>query len=164
MLEAFVYDPLISWRLLKSTKNDMINAWDAAATGTEEQSTVDRIREQLPTSSVIGLSMGDDDEGLNSVESGLVARSMAASMKEGKTVRKHGKSIDEPGADSDADTLNARALEVITRIQAKLTGRDFVSNDDDDDLKVDEQVYELIKEATSEENLCQLYIGWCALW
>lgn len=164
MLEAFVYDPLISWRLLKSTTNDMINSWDAAATGVEETSAVDRIREQIPTGSALGLSVDDEEEGLTSVESGIVARSMAASMKEGKTVRKHGKSIDESSGDSDADTLNARALEVITRIQAKLTGRDFVSNDDDDDLKVDEQVYELIKEATSEENLCQLYIGWCALW
>jgi FKBP12-rapamycin complex-associated protein len=62
MLEAFVYDPLISWRLLKSTKNDMINSWDAAATGAEDQSAVDRIREQIPTGSALGLSIDDSDE------------------------------------------------------------------------------------------------------
>ena len=50
-----------------------------------------------------------------------------------------------------------RALEVITRIEAKLTGRDFVKTSDDSDLAVDQQVDRLIKEATSVENLCQLY-------
>ena len=57
-----------------------------------------------------------------------------------------------------------RALEVINRIQAKLTGRDFVKNDDSDDLTVEEQVERLIIEATSVENLCQLFTGWCPLW
>lgn len=57
-----------------------------------------------------------------------------------------------------------RALEVINRIQAKLTGRDFAKNDESDDLNVEEQVERLIKEATSVENLCQLFTGWCPLW
>jgi FKBP12-rapamycin complex-associated protein len=57
-----------------------------------------------------------------------------------------------------------RALEVITRIQAKLTGRDFAKSDLDPDLTVDKQIDRLIKEATNVENLCQLYQGWCPLW
>ena len=57
-----------------------------------------------------------------------------------------------------------RALEVINRIQAKLTGRDFAKSDDSEDLTVDQQVDRLIKEATSVENLCQLFTGWCPLW
>jgi FKBP12-rapamycin complex-associated protein len=59
-----------------------------------------------------------------------------------------------------------RALEVINRIQAKLTGRDFLKIDDDesDDFTIEEQVDRLIKEATSIENLCQLFTGWCPLW
>lgn len=57
-----------------------------------------------------------------------------------------------------------RALEVITRIQAKLTGRDFAKSDGDMDLTVEQQVDRLIREATSAENLCQLYIGWCPMW
>jgi FKBP12-rapamycin complex-associated protein len=67
------------------------------------------------------------------------------------------------------ELMNARALEVITRVQAKLTGRDFFSTDDltsdeVDDLTVEQQVERLISEATSVENLCQMYQGWCPLW
>jgi serine/threonine-protein kinase mTOR len=29
---------------------------------------------------------------------------------------------------------------------------------------VEEQVERLIAEATSDENLCQLFVGWCAFW
>ena len=62
-----------------------------------------------------------------------------------------------------------RALEVINRIQAKLTGRDFVSSGRTytlatDELNVEQQVDKLIAEATSVENLCQLFVGWCAFW
>jgi len=53
---------------------------------------------------------------------------------------------------------------VITRIQAKLSGRDFAKTFDDMELPVDKQVDLLIKQATSVENLCQLYVGWCPLW
>ena len=53
---------------------------------------------------------------------------------------------------------------MITRIQAKLTGKDFAKSDIEDELTVEQQVDELIKEATSVENLCQLYQGWCPLW
>lgn len=58
-----------------------------------------------------------------------------------------------------------RALEVIHRIQAKLTGRDFtVDENGEDELNVEQQVDKLILEATSMENMCQLFLGWCAFW
>ena len=119
-----------------------------------------------------------------------------------------------------------RALEVITRVQAKLTGRDFATSpsDEEEDLTVEQQVHRsvghsperdsilyscsannplchtthtihvdvdvcvgirphlylicsaqrfvplcsalirLIQEASSVENLCQLFQGWCPLW
>jgi FKBP12-rapamycin complex-associated protein len=57
-------------------------------------------------------------------------------------------------------------MEVILRIQSKLTGRDFqkpgVSGGDE--LSVDDQVDMLIKEAMSVENLCELFVGWCPFW
>ena len=55
-----------------------------------------------------------------------------------------------------------RALEIINRIHAKLTGRDFAKSEDCDDMTVEQQVDRLIREATSVENLCQLYEGWAA--
>ena len=58
------------------------------------------------------------------------------------------------------EDLNARAVEVINRIHSKLTGRDFATTDDDNDvLTVEQQVDRLINEATSIENLSKLYFG-----
>lgn len=57
--------------------------------------------------------------------------------------------------------LNKKALAVINRVRDKLTGRDFEAHLT---LEVPEQVDLLIKQATSHENLCQCYIGWCPFW
>lgn len=56
---------------------------------------------------------------------------------------------------------NARATLVLNRINDKLVGNDIphLSN-----LDVPEQVDKLIQQATSIENLCQHYIGWCPFW
>jgi phosphatidylinositol kinase/protein kinase (PI-3 family) len=61
------------------------------------------------------------------------------------------------------ETLNQKALKVIRRVEDKLTGTDF-SDCDDKPLDVADQVQRLIVQATSIENLCQLYIGWCSFW
>lgn len=62
--------------------------------------------------------------------------------------------------------LNERALKVIRRVQDKLTGTDFHSSLEEvgDPLDVQDQVQRLIVQATSSENLSQLFIGWCAFW
>lgn len=60
-----------------------------------------------------------------------------------------------------AEIQNARALEVLDRVNQKLTGRDFKSTEE---LEVVQQVNKLIIEATKLENLCQHYIGWCSFW
>ena len=60
-----------------------------------------------------------------------------------------------------AEELNGRAVDIIQRIQTKLTGRDFGESTV---LGTDEQVDKLIQQATSVENLCQLFIGWCPYW
>lgn len=73
------------------------------------------------------------------------------------------------GGDGDAvneGALNERALKVIRRVQDKLTGTDFHSPEEEvgEPLDVQDQVQRLIVQATSSENLCQLFIGWCAFW
>jgi FKBP12-rapamycin complex-associated protein len=42
-------------------------------------------------------------------------------------------------------------------VREKLTGRDFLN---EETLTVQKQVDLLIQQATSNENLCQCYIGW----
>lgn len=52
---------------------------------------------------------------------------------------------------------------MIRRVQAKLSGRDF-EGEGGEPLDVSAQVQRLISQATSHENLCQCYIGWCPFW
>lgn len=59
------------------------------------------------------------------------------------------------------EVQNARALEVLDRVQQKLTGTDFRNAGE---MDVVTQVNRLIIEATRLENLCQHYIGWCSFW
>lgn len=59
------------------------------------------------------------------------------------------------------EVQNQRAIQVLARVKEKLVGRDFKSSEE---LKVEQQVDKLIREATNLENLCQHYIGWCSFW
>lgn len=54
---------------------------------------------------------------------------------------------------------NRRAQFVLKRIRSKLHGTDFCG-----ELDVSEQVLKLIEQATSVDNLCQHYVGWCSFW
>lgn len=56
---------------------------------------------------------------------------------------------------------NARAALVLKRITDKLTGNDIKRLKG---LDIPTQVDKLIQQATSVENLCQHYIGWCSFW
>ncbi|KAK7512486.1 armadillo-type protein [Phyllosticta citriasiana] len=74
---------------------------------------------------------------------------------------RHRSSIVPPGDPEAREEQNARALQVLSRVKQKLTGRDFRPSEE---LRVNDQVDRLIREATNLENLCQHYIGWCSFW
>lgn len=66
-----------------------------------------------------------------------------------------------------SEVLNERAVAVMERMSAKLTGRDFAGDGaatGAESDSVQQQVQRLIQQATSHENLCQSYIGWCPFW
>lgn len=65
------------------------------------------------------------------------------------------------GDNFQAEVINKKALSIINRVRDKLTGKDFSLGDA---IDVPTQVDLLIKQATSHENLCQCYIGWCPFW
>lgn len=65
-------------------------------------------------------------------------------------------------SDYKNEKLNFKAVVVINRVRDKLTGRDFDSSLKS--LGISQQVDLLINQATSHENLCQCYIGWCPFW
>lgn len=66
------------------------------------------------------------------------------------------------GVHAEPDLLSATARKVISRVYAKLNGTDFRGGRES--LDVEAQVERLLQEATSHENLCQCYVGWCPFW
>ena len=89
-------------------------------------------------------------------------------VSRGDRDRQLGRSLGPDGEAAPAEALNERALAVISRVEAKLLGRDFTNGAEDVDapnaLDVPAQVDRLVKQATAHENLCQCYIGWCPFW
>ncbi len=59
------------------------------------------------------------------------------------------------------EAQNARALQVLGRVREKLTGHDFKPTEE---LNLSDQVDKLLAQATSVENICQHWIGWCSFW
>jgi FKBP12-rapamycin complex-associated protein len=181
MLEAFVYDPLISWRLLGKGDDSDMKLVSRVTTTDEVENSVDKLRDQL----------GGTTEKFDPVPELRSDNELSPRKFGGSSVRENSafptlrRSKSQEGTNPEdepfQENLNARfanslfffvslfrhyrAIEVINRIQSKLTGRDFMKYDDvGEDLSVEQQVDRLIKEATSVENLCQLFSGWCALW
>ena len=81
----------------------------------------------------------------------------------------------------EPEALNKKALDIVQRVRDKLTGKDFntevgpllmvtllgftkLNISFQESLEVCQQVELLINQATSHENLCQCYIGWCPFW
>ncbi|KIK61711.1 hypothetical protein GYMLUDRAFT_42743 [Collybiopsis luxurians FD-317 M1] len=131
VLEAFVYDPLISWRLMQTDEGRRIEDPNSAA---------ELVRAAAHPQGPIRRKFRADE---NDIFGDQVIGSTTAGEQVIREVR------------------NDRAVAVYERVQKKLTGRDF---DPEDSLSVKSQVDMLIKQATSLENLCQLFSGWCAFW
>lgn len=130
VLEAFVHDPLINWRLLNTNSP---NNGETKSRGTK-----------------LDNEFNDENVG---------TRNFPASRK----LQHNEKDIiaNEDDYVGKPEVLNSKALTVINRVSNKLTGKDFRPNTT---LDVKSQVHKLILQATSLENLCQCYIGWCAFW
>ncbi|PPQ67890.1 hypothetical protein CVT26_007090, partial [Gymnopilus dilepis] len=129
VLEAFVYDPLINWRLMQTevevrrpedTEMDPERAAELARVAGHPQGPMRKLK-------------ADENDIFN----------------------------DEGQPGGAQEVRNERALFVYNRVQNKITGRDF---NPDVVLSVPMQVDKLIEQATSLENLCQCFSGWCAFW
>ncbi|KAK9286670.1 hypothetical protein L1049_015071 [Liquidambar formosana] len=155
MMEAFVHDPLINWRLFNFN--------------------------EVPQMSTFTSSHAPPV--VNSEESAPIRELLQP--QRGARERELLQAVNQLG---DAnEVLNERAVVVMSRMSNKLTGRDFstcssvstssiqhavdhntlISGDTrevDHGLSVKLQVQKLIGQATSPENLCQNYVGWCPFW
>jgi FKBP12-rapamycin complex-associated protein len=148
MLEAFVHDPLINWRLLNTT-----DAADPAfASEAAGEKPVDRTS-----------STGETGGGMERrvADPGNLPSPPRREVREREALNAYG------NLGAATEVLNERAVAVMKRMSDKLTGRDFnlegmpASADSD---SVQSQVQRLVEQATSHENLCQSYIGWCPFW
>nr|ALE20544.1 mTOR [Leptinotarsa decemlineata] len=125
VLEAFVYDPLLNWRLMDTTIKNRSNTNEIGSfsTGTsQEQDLIESISVTLNKKSLLADIVND--------------------------------SLQPEG-------VNKKAITIINRVRDKLTGNDF---NFEEQLTIEKQVDLLIQHATSNENLCQCYIGWCPFW
>ena len=209
VLEAFVYDPLLGWRLLhhKPAAAGGGAAGEVTAgvapTDTTTPMKEDVIAHTDPISGEVyyeGITPTRLHPHTTATTDYLptptpsaarpyrpAAPAAAEAEQEGEGERGGG-----GGGGVEAGVMNAKALSVIARVEAKLLGKDFdvvvrdggvgvgvgvglvgrgsevVAAGGDavvgGVLDVRSQVDRLIAEATSNVNLCQLYVGWCAFW
>ena len=136
VLEAFIHDPLLNWRL-----------------GNRESPPEPSFPSER-RQSIIGELESQQQQQQQPRPSGSSLRARRVSALDGAVT-------DPQGATEAKEVQNARAVQVLSRVKEKLTGRDFRS---DEELDVERQVAKLIAQATSVENLCQHYIGWCSFW
>jgi FKBP12-rapamycin complex-associated protein len=134
LLEAFVYDPLLNWRLIETGPKAKKSKGAAAAAE--------------PSLSTGG---GFDSLGGDATVGSTLPSSTVPKREDHDTFS----DMEQP------ELLNKKALDIIQRVRDKLTGRDFAH---DESLDIQEQVDRLIEQATNNENLCQSYIGWCPFW
>lgn len=181
MLEAFVHDPLINWRLLTNKVPVPNNA--EAAEAMSPQSTTPSASPRPSSSSLKNSDMIDTPTGPIPSSTSVVGVEATHAMAT------YGGAHDDeplPGAvpqllrrtdlvnaietygmeDETNEALNERAVSVMQRMSAKLTGRDGEHHHVDSMLpdSVEVQVQRLIVEATSAENLSVSYVGWCPWW
>ncbi|XP_066259712.1 serine/threonine-protein kinase mTor [Euwallacea similis] len=123
VLEAFVYDPLLNWRLIETPHRNKSNTGEVGSYST-------------------GTSQDDLSESLSVIHRRSV---LAETVNEG----------------SQPEMVSKKAVTIINRVRDKLTSKDFHS---EEMLDISKQVELLIQHATSNENLCQCYIGWCPFW
>ncbi|GKT32207.1 Serine/threonine-protein kinase Tor, partial [Aduncisulcus paluster] len=121
MLQAFVYDPLLTWVTEEEKKRDKSSSRDERGKTTTKKG--DPLKPEQPEDEVNSL-LGSN----------------------GGEVR------------------NIRALKILDRIKAKLSGKDFfdASRCNSEVLSAENQVLKLIAQATNMENICACYWGWCA--
>uniref|UniRef100_A0A6N2L582 Serine/threonine-protein kinase TOR n=1 Tax=Salix viminalis TaxID=40686 RepID=A0A6N2L582_SALVM len=156
MMEAFVHDPLINWRLFNFN--------------------------EVPQMSVFANS--HVPAAVNAEESALSRELPLPQLQRGARERELLQAVNQLGDANEV--LNVRAVVVMARMSNKLTGRDFSTpslsasstqhavdhsslipgdiREVDHGLSVKLQVQKLIIQAMSLENLCQNFVGWCPFW
>lgn len=124
VLEAFVYDPLLNWRLTDTGARNKSNTGEVGS---------------------FSLSTSQEHDLTESLSVTFNKKSLLTDIPD----------------TSQPEASSKKSVSIINRVRDKLTGNDF---NVDETLTIVKQVDLLIQQATSNENLCQCYIGWCPFW
>lgn len=153
MMEAFVHDPLINWRLFNFNDpqgSTLATAHVPPVVNSEESSSNRELlqpqrgaRERELLQAVNQL--GDANEVLNERAVAVMAR-----MSNKLT-----------GRDFAATSASSSSLQHAQDHSTLISGE---TREADHGLSVKLQVQKLIQQAMSHENLCQNYVGWCPFW
>ncbi|KAJ2028280.1 phosphatidylinositol kinase- protein kinase tor1, partial [Coemansia sp. S3946] len=163
VLEAFVFDPLVSWSYIR----DPDNADDAAMAANRRR----------PPANANANTNANANANANGANNRINQEQLARWSAAGRASRAHydaagialGSRPDEPRNSfvnnpehDDADDNgwqvgNPKARAIVKRIHDKLVGTDF---DPNKQLDVADQIDRLIQQATSSENLAGLFTGW----
>ncbi|KAH9577947.1 Phosphatidylinositol 3-/4-kinase [Trypanosoma melophagium] len=141
LLEAFVHDPLVSWWCDEAHSGESGSVYHASA-----------------GSNSVGGALQTPHEDYNVGSLHATRRSVQ---------RWVGAPREDSQGGEAALQQTRKAKSVVNRIKEKLEGFDFPQvrqSRDDEGFTVEEQVSRLIEEATSTENLCVQYSGWCPFW
>ncbi len=161
VLEAFVYDPLLNWRLMETGAKSKKSKPNASATGSILASAGGAEGGGVATLSSMAAAPADLDE-VSALGSSLPSSGGGKPRdKEGGGGGEAAALVGEVDLDHQPELMNTKALDIIQRVRDKLTGKDFGNAEP---LDVPEQVDRLIEQATNNQNLCQSYIGWCPFW
>jgi len=149
VLEAFIHDPLLNWRL----------TGDTSPPGPNFRS---ERRDSLMAAQVRRPSIMDAEIPPTALMAQDPTAAPGGPPSSRPRARTNSTTQGPGGNDVDVqETQNERAMQVLNRVKEKLTGHDFKP---EDELTYITQVDKLLIEATKLENLCQHYIGWCSFW
>lgn len=187
MMEAFVHDPLLRMKLVGGEElqrlkkegnqvgvtafNELLNSTAPPVLseslqlrllhqeGSLQAAHLLQSQQQPPVQDVP--VAGAIDTGVNPRRIGELAASMVKSPST-QSRRERDRLLKKVPRDKCIQVADERAAIALQRVKDKLYGRDF--GDGKERLNVEAQVDLLIREATSIENLCSLFTGWCAFW
>ena len=143
VLEAFIHDPLINWRLLMNGPADNTHPKSKATLVGGE-------------SLIMKSALMEDGNSGNAAAGREELSSHRDKWNRVEIARLEEESLARPETSTSSGAINA-----LNRVTAKLNGRDFGGKQGE---LVSDQVDLLIREGMREENLCQSYIGWCSFW
>lgn len=155
VLEAFVYDPLLNWRLLDTAAEKSHRSKTTDGNATAGGSLANSVDEAIDLLSIqhqnrMKIQQPNNIDGNGGNGNGSVALVGPESVNNATG-----------GVHNPTEVTNKKARMIVDRVKQKLTGNDFNTTDE---ISVQRQVDLLIQQATNNENLCQCYIGWCPFW